>query len=101
MVISGRTSDGNKSSSSPGIIIINVTTTTTTTTIGGITGGLIGMSILLVTCESLHVCTVCMWLCEHAVFCVNVFLYAIYKFSFNHSFTTNTAALTEDVYHVL
>ena len=38
-------------------------------------------------CESLHVCTVCIWRCEHARFCVEVFLCAIYKFSFIHSFT--------------
>ena len=24
-------------------------------------------------CESLHVCTVCIWLCEHARFCVDFF----------------------------
>ena len=29
-------------------------------------------------CESLHVRTVCIWLCEHARFCVGVFLCAIY-----------------------
>ena len=38
------------------------------------------MSVLLVVlaCESLHVCTVCIWHCEHARFCVEVFLCAIY-----------------------
>ena len=38
-----------------------------------------GMSVLLVVlaCESLHVCTVCIWRCEHARFCVEVF-YALY-----------------------
>ena len=37
------------------------------------------MSVLLVVlaCESLHVCTVCIWRCEHARFCVEVF-YALY-----------------------
>ena len=37
------------------------------------------MSVLLVVlaCESLHVCTVCIWRCEHARFCVEVF-YAQY-----------------------
>ena len=37
-------------------------------------------------CESLHVCTVCIWRCEHARFCVEVF-YALYInfHSFIHS----------------
>ena len=37
------------------------------------------MSVLLVVLafESLHVCTVCIWRCEHARFCVEVF-YALY-----------------------
>ena len=42
--------------------------------------------LLVLACESLHVCTVCIWRCEHARFCVEVFLCAIYKFSFIHSF---------------
>jgi len=32
------------------------------------------------------VCTVCIWRCEHARFCVEFFLCAIYKFSFIHSY---------------
>ena len=32
------------------------------------------------------VCTVCIWRCEHARFCVEFFLCAIYKFSFIYSF---------------
>ena len=42
--------------------------------------------LVVLACESLHVCTVCIWRCEHARFCVEVFLCAIYKFSFIHSF---------------
>ena len=34
--------------------------------------------LLVLACESLHVCTVCIWRCEHARFCVEVF-YALYK----------------------
>ena len=40
----------------------------------------------VLACKSLHVCTVCIWRCEHARFCVEVFLCAIYTFSFIHSF---------------
>ena len=29
--------------------------------------------------ESLHVCTACIWSCEHASFCVEVFMHHIYK----------------------
>ena len=32
-----------------------------------------------------HVCLVCIWRCEHARYCVEVFM-PIYKFSFIHSF---------------
>jgi len=49
--------------------------------------GWVGMSacpLVVLACESLHVCTVCIWRCEHARFCVEVFLCAIYKFSFIH-----------------
>ena len=42
--------------------------------------------LVILACESLHVCTVCIWRCEQARFCVEVFLCAIYKFSFIHSF---------------
>ena len=51
--------------------------------------GWVGMSacpLVVLACDSLHVCTVCIWRCEHARFCVEVFLCAIYKFSFIHSF---------------
>ena len=40
----------------------------------------VGMSacpLVVLACESLHVCTVCIWRCEHARFCVEVF-YALY-----------------------
>ena len=42
--------------------------------------GWVGMSacpLVVVACESLHVCTVCIWRCEHASFCVEGF-YALY-----------------------
>ena len=52
--------------------------------------GWVGMSacpLVVLACESLHVCTVCIWRCEHARFCVEVF-YALYInfHSFIHSF---------------
>ena len=52
--------------------------------------GWVGMSacpLVVLACESLHVCTVCIWRCEHARFCVEVFyaLYIIFH-SFIHSF---------------
>ena len=42
--------------------------------------------LVVLACESLHVCTVCIWRCEHARFCVEVF-YALYInfHSFIHS----------------
>ena len=42
--------------------------------------GWVGMSacpLVVLACESLHVCTVCIWRCEHTRFCVEVF-YALY-----------------------
>ena len=33
--------------------------------------------LVVLAFESLHVCTVCIWRCEHARFCVEVF-YALY-----------------------
>ena len=42
--------------------------------------GWVGMSacpLVVLACESLHVCTECIWRCEHARFCVEVF-YALY-----------------------
>ena len=33
--------------------------------------------LVVLACESLHVCTVCIWRCEHARFCVEVF-HALY-----------------------
>ena len=52
--------------------------------------GWVGMSacpLVVLACESLHVCTVCIWHCEHARFCVEVF-YALYInfHSFIHSY---------------
>ena len=51
--------------------------------------GWVGMSacpLVVLACKSLHVCTVCIWRCEHARFCVEVF-YALYInfHSFIHS----------------
>ena len=40
--------------------------------------------LVVLACESLHVCTVCIWRCEHARFCVEVF-YVVY-INFIHSF---------------
>ena len=56
--------------------------------------GWVGMSacpLVVLACESLHVCTVCIWHCEHARFCVEVF-YALY-INF-HSFQTTTTTTT-------
>ena len=42
--------------------------------------GWVGMSacpLVVLACESIHVCTVCIWRCEHARFCVEGF-YALY-----------------------
>ena len=53
--------------------------------------GWVGMSacpLVVLACKSLHVCTVCIWRCEHARFCVEVF-YALY-INF-HSFIHSTA----------
>ena len=33
--------------------------------------------LVVLACESLHICTVCIWRCEHARFCVEGF-YALY-----------------------
>ena len=55
--------------------------------------GWVGMSacpLAVLACESLHVCTVCIWHCEHARFCVEVF-YALY-INF-HSFIHATPCL--------
>ena len=43
--------------------------------------------LVVLACESLHVCTVCVWRCEHARFCVEGF-YALYInfHSFIHSY---------------
>ena len=49
--------------------------------------------LVVLACESLHVCTVCIWRCEHARFCVEVFLCAIYKFSFIHSFISLSSSV--------
>ena len=43
---------------------------------------------VLLACESLHVCTVSIWRCEHARYCVDFSFYALYNYtlSFIHSF---------------
>ena len=35
------------------------------------------VNLVVLACKSLHVCTVCIWRCEHARFCAEVF-YALY-----------------------
>ena len=35
---------------------------------------LVWMSLAVLACDSLHVCTVCIWCCKHAGFCVDVFM---------------------------
>ena len=61
------------------------------------------MSVLLVVlaCKSLHVCTVCIWCCEHARFCVEVF-YALYMFihSFIHVVDLEAVVLTAAEVHI-
>ena len=60
--------------------------------------GWVGMSacpLVVLACESLHVCTVCIWRCEHARFCVEVF-YALY-INF-HSFIQTYACLFNVTY---
>ena len=56
--------------------------------------GWVGMSacpLVVLACESLHVCTVCIWRCEHARFCVEVF-YALY-INFHSFIHSHSAAL--------
>ena len=60
--------------------------------------GWVGMSacpLVVLACESLHVCTVCIWRCEHARFCVEGF-YALYInfHSFIHSPLPGRVSLT-------
>ena len=50
--------------------------------------------LVVLACESLHVCTVCIWRCEHARFCVEVF-YALYV-NF-HSFIQGRGCRESDV----
>ena len=39
--------------------------------------------LVVLACESLHVCTVCIWRCEHARFCVSFHvLYINFHYSF-------------------
>ena len=63
--------------------------------------GWVGMSacplVVLACRESLHVCTVCIWRCEHARFCVEVF-YALYInfHSFIHIYICNGAEWSKD-----
>ena len=47
---------------------------------------------VVLACESLHVCTVCIQRCEHARFCVEVFMwhifiYFLFIYLFSHSFS--------------
>ena len=52
--------------------------------------------LVVLACESLHVCTVCIWRREHARFCVEVF-YALYInfHSFIHSITDSAELSSE------
>ena len=50
------------------------------------------MSLVALGCESLHVCIVCIWRCEHAMLCVKGSR-AIYRLSLNHSFKTKANKL--------
>ncbi len=54
--------------------------------------------LVVLACESLHVCTVCIWRCEHARFCVEGF-YALYInfHSFIHSSVHDTPAVEREV----
>ena len=55
-----------------------------------------GMNTLVVlACESLDVCTACIWHCKHARLCVEVFLCTIYKFSFIHNRSNSWESYTE------
>lgn len=48
--------------------------------------GMVSLVVLACTCENLHVYTVCIWLCEHALFSVEVFMHHTYSiFSFIYS----------------
>lgn len=42
--------------------------------------GMVSLVVLACTCENLHVYTVCIWLCEHAWFCAEVFMRHMYIF---------------------
>ena len=46
----------------------------------------IGMDVVDLACESLHVCTVCLWPCEHARFCVEMFMRHVYIFTLIHTY---------------
>ena len=47
--------------------------------------GWVGMSacpLVVLACESIHVCTVCILHCEHASFCVEVFCFFVFLLLF-------------------
>ena len=51
---------------------------------GGWVGGwlyFIGMDVVDLACESLHVCTVCLCPCEHARFCVEMLMCHVYIYA--------------------
>ena len=59
--------------------------------------GWVGMSacpLVVLACESLHLCTVCTWRCEHARFCVEVFYALCINF---HSFIHTSDVSTENM----
>ena len=49
---------------------------------------LVRMSLVVLARESLHVCTVGVWCCEHARFCVEVFIHNIFIQSFIYLFSS-------------
>ena len=48
-------------------------------------GGLLSTLLVVLACESLHVCTVCIWRCAHAVLCGSFHAPYISFHSFSHS----------------
>ena len=57
--------------------------------------------LIVLACESLHVCTVCIWRCEHARLCMEVFnalyinLYSFIHVSVSNSDERNSGLITK------
>ena len=61
--------------------------------VGGLCTLLVWTSLVVLACESLHVCTVCIWCCEHARFHVDSLVHhIIITFSFICCVLTGSAA---------